>query len=137
MAVMVDKPSQTDSGVKAYLAEHREISTLVRDAQRFSVQLPVLGRVGIPKPRDLAMFGVLGGLAAIGVLEWPAALSLAVGVIVAEKSVSGLRHRNHALVSPRRGPVRIVDGTVSGTTTNLAKRSSRGPTAHRRRILGG
>ncbi len=135
---MVDKPSQTSESVKTsvsvktFLAEHRELSTAVRQAQKFSIQLPVIGRVGVPQPRDLAMYGVLGGLAAVGVLEWPTALSLAVGVAVAQKSVKTLQHRReiaapHGDAAGRAG--QTVDGHVVSRRNTTAKLAARTPTA--------
>ena len=51
----------------------------VREAQSFAVQLPVVGRVRLPRPEQLAFYGALGVLAAVEIIEWPVALVLATG----------------------------------------------------------
>ncbi|KWX56767.1 hypothetical protein [Mycobacterium sp. NAZ190054] len=58
---------------------HRDAVRKVRDAQSFAVQLPVLGRVRLPRPEQLAFYGALGVLAAAEIIEWPVALVLATG----------------------------------------------------------
>lgn len=129
---MVDKPSQTSGGVKSFLDEHRELSAVVREAQRFAIELPVIGRIGVPQPRELAMYGVLGGLAVVGVLEWPTALSLAVGVAVAGKSVRTLQHRRESGAAAQVAPAgsgRTVDGSVVARRNTTARLAARTPTA--------
>lgn len=58
---------------------HRDAVQRVRNAQTFTVELPVLGRVRIPRPEQLAFYGALGALAAVEIIEWPVALVLAAG----------------------------------------------------------
>lgn len=58
---------------------HRDIVRRVRDAQSFSVSLPLVGRVQVPRPEQLAFYGALGVLAAVEIIEWPVALVLGVG----------------------------------------------------------
>ncbi|UXA17799.1 hypothetical protein [Mycobacterium sp. SMC-4] len=60
-------------------ATHRDAVQRVREAQTFTVDLPVVGRVRIPRPEQLAFYGALGALAAIEIIEWPVALALAAG----------------------------------------------------------
>ncbi|GAB3221740.1 hypothetical protein GCM10027535_20850 [Mycolicibacterium hippocampi] len=57
----------------------REAVQAVREAQSFAVDLPVLGRVRLPRPEQLAFYGALGVLAAVEIIEWPVALVLATG----------------------------------------------------------
>ncbi|MFT4086649.1 MAG: hypothetical protein QM658_05755 [Gordonia sp. (in: high G+C Gram-positive bacteria)] len=119
--------------------EHRTTAELVRKGSRFSVQLPIVGRVGVPKPQQLAAYGVLGALAAAGVVEWPVAISLAVGLTLAGKSVSALQHHAEAAAGSAQteAPPTVVDGTVAATTTvprnTTAKRAARGPSHRVRR----
>jgi hypothetical protein len=58
---------------------HRDAVTRVREAQRFAVNLPVVGQVRIPRPEHVAYYGALGALAALEIIEWPIALAIAAG----------------------------------------------------------
>lgn len=58
---------------------HRNAVDRVLAAQGFAVDLPVLGRVRIPRPEQLAYYGALGALTAAGIIEWPVAVVLATG----------------------------------------------------------
>ncbi|HEX2284174.1 MAG TPA: hypothetical protein VHI10_04975 [Mycobacterium sp.] len=58
----------------------------VRDADRFALQLPVVGRVPIPRPDQLAFYGALAGLVVFELVDWPVAVAIGAG---------------HALVSGR------------------------------------
>ncbi|MGW4125151.1 hypothetical protein [Nocardia sp. NPDC004711] len=58
---------------------HENAVDRVLAAQGFAVDLPVIGRVRIPRPEQLAYYGVLGALAAAEIIEWPVALVLATG----------------------------------------------------------
>lgn len=55
----------------------------VRSAHRFELVLPVIGPVPVPPPEQLAYFGAMGLLVAFEVLEWPVALTIAVGHLLA------------------------------------------------------
>ncbi|MFA5707297.1 hypothetical protein [Mycolicibacterium sp.] len=55
------------------------MSELVRDARRFSVKIPVVGKVSVPPPDHLAFYGVLGALGVTELIPWPVALGLGVG----------------------------------------------------------
>lgn len=57
----------------------REAVRRVREAETFSLDLPIVGRVRIPPPEQLAFYGALGALAAVEIIEWPVALALAAG----------------------------------------------------------
>ncbi|WP_062982537.1 hypothetical protein [Nocardia anaemiae] len=48
-------------------------------AQGFAVDLPVIGRVRLPRPEHLAYYGALSALAAAEIIEWPVAVALAAG----------------------------------------------------------
>ncbi len=61
------------------LTGHRSAVDRVLAAQGFAVDLPVVGRVRIPRPEHLAYYGALGALAAAEIIEWPVALVLAAG----------------------------------------------------------
>jgi hypothetical protein len=70
----------------AQVTSHRDVARRVRDADRFAVQLPVLGRVPIPRPDQLAFYGALAALVAVELVDWPVAVAIGAG---------------HALVSGR------------------------------------
>ncbi|MTD54711.1 hypothetical protein [Amycolatopsis pithecellobii] len=58
------------------------------------IELPVLGEMHLPPPNRLAYFAGLGVLAAFGVVEWPLAVVVAAGHLLADQHwsqvVSGL-----------------------------------------------
>jgi hypothetical protein len=58
---------------------HRSAVDAVRDAETFVVTLPVVGRVRIPRPEQLAYYGALAGLAALEIIDWPIALAIGAG----------------------------------------------------------
>ncbi|MDV2474959.1 hypothetical protein F8M49_05105 [Rhodococcus zopfii] len=62
---------------------HRETVERVRQAERFAVSLPIVGRVGIPRPEHLAFYAALGALAALEIIEWPVAVIVAAGHVMA------------------------------------------------------
>jgi hypothetical protein len=60
-------------------ASHRSAVDAVRDAETFAVTLPVVGRVRIPRPDQLAYYGALAALAALEIIDWPIALVIGAG----------------------------------------------------------
>ena len=65
-------------------ASHRHTVDRIRAAESFAVNLPVLGRIRVPRPEQIAYYGALGALAAFEVIEWPIALVLAAGHALAQ-----------------------------------------------------
>ena len=55
------------------------LDMLVQQAERFSIQLPLVGRVAVPSPKQLAFYGALGALAVFEVIDWPVAVAVGVG----------------------------------------------------------
>ena len=51
----------------------------VREAQTVTVDLPVTGKLKLPRPEELAYYVGLGVLAAAEIIDWPVALVLAAG----------------------------------------------------------
>jgi hypothetical protein len=72
------RPTKNDEQVSAG-PSHRDVTRRVRSAERFAVQLPVVGRVPIPRPDQLAFYGALAGLVAIELVDWPVAVAIGVG----------------------------------------------------------
>lgn len=53
------------------------------DRNDVRLTLPVVGTVSVPARRDLAYIGGIAALAALSVIEWPIALTLAAGHLLA------------------------------------------------------
>jgi hypothetical protein len=70
---------------KSRSGSHREAVRRVREGQGFAVNLPVVGRVKIPPPEHLAYYGALGLMAAVELIDWPIALVVAAGHVLAEQ----------------------------------------------------
>jgi hypothetical protein len=58
---------------------HRGAVERVRNAETFAVTLPVIGRVRVPRPEQLAYYGALAGLAALEIIDWPIAVAIGAG----------------------------------------------------------
>ncbi|MGC4772954.1 hypothetical protein ACLQ25_28770 [Micromonospora sp. DT44] len=54
------------------------------------VELPMLGEVAVPPPDKVAYYAGLGVLAALQVIEWPLALVITAGHLLADQHFSGL-----------------------------------------------
>jgi hypothetical protein len=73
---------------------HTDVSRRVRQANRFALQLPVVGRVPIPRPDQLAFYGALAALVAVEMVDWPVALAIGVGhALVSERPDSSRNER--------------------------------------------
>ncbi|WP_371737011.1 hypothetical protein [Rhodococcus opacus] len=66
-------------------SSHRDTMERVHRGERFAVTLPILGRVSIPRPEQLTFFTDLGALAALGIIDWPVALVIAAGQVLASE----------------------------------------------------
>ncbi|WP_435822846.1 hypothetical protein [Micromonospora arborensis] len=54
------------------------------------VEIPMLGEVAVPPPDKVAYYAGLGVLAALQVIEWPIALVITAGHLLADQHFSGL-----------------------------------------------
>ncbi|MGC4744963.1 hypothetical protein ACLQ28_04785 [Micromonospora sp. DT201] len=54
------------------------------------VELPMLGEVAVPPPDKIAYYAGLGVLAALQVIEWPIAVVITAGHLLADQHFSGL-----------------------------------------------
>jgi hypothetical protein len=61
----------------------REAVQKIREGETFVVNLPVMGQMEIPRPEQLAYFGGLAALAALELIDWPVALVIAAGHLLA------------------------------------------------------
>jgi hypothetical protein len=64
------------------MAAQRDASRRVAEARRFSLRLPLIGKVRVPPPDQLAFFGVLGGLVILELIDWPVAVAIGIGSAV-------------------------------------------------------
>jgi len=64
---------------------HRNAVERVREAETFTMALPIIGRVPIPRPDQLAYFGALAGLAALEIIDWPVAVAIGAGHVLAHQ----------------------------------------------------
>jgi hypothetical protein len=55
----------------------------IRAGETFAINLPVLGQVEIPRPEQLAYYGGLAALAAFELIDWPVAVVIAAGHLLA------------------------------------------------------
>jgi xanthosine utilization system XapX-like protein len=69
-------------GEKSRSTSHRDAVERVRKGQGFALNLPLVGRVRIPRPEHVAYFGALGVLAAVEIIDWPIALVIAAGHVL-------------------------------------------------------
>ena len=58
---------------------HRSAVERIREAETFAMDLPVVGRVRLPRTEQLAFYGALAALAANELIDWPIALVLGAG----------------------------------------------------------
>lgn len=61
----------------------REAVEKIREGETFVVNLPVLGQLDIPRPEQLAYYGGLVALAAFELIDWPVALVIGAGHLLA------------------------------------------------------
>ncbi len=54
------------------------------------VEIPMLGQVAVPPPDKVAYYAGLGVLAALKVIEWPMALVITAGHLLADQHLSGV-----------------------------------------------
>ncbi len=55
----------------------------IREGESFSINLPIIGQVDIPRPEALAYYGGLAALAAFELIDWPVAVVIAAGHLLA------------------------------------------------------
>ncbi|MDI9915765.1 hypothetical protein [Rhodococcus sp. IEGM 1379] len=67
----------------ADVLDQRSAVEAVRSAHRFELNLPVLGAVPVPPPEQLAYFAAMGLMVAFEIIEWPIALTIAAGHLLA------------------------------------------------------
>ena len=69
----------------------REAVNKIREGESFAVNLPIVGKVDIPRPEQIAYYGGLAALAALEIIDWPVAVVIVAGHVLASN------HRNKIL----------------------------------------
>ncbi|WP_246398381.1 hypothetical protein [Mycobacterium vicinigordonae] len=69
----------------------REAVQQIRAGQTFAINLPVLGKLQVPHPEQLAYYAGIAALTAFELIDWPVALVIATGHLLASN------HRNQIL----------------------------------------
>lgn len=64
-------------------ASQAEAVEKVREGETFVLNLPIVGQTEIPRPEQLAYYGGLAALAALELIDWPVALVIAAGHVLA------------------------------------------------------
>jgi hypothetical protein len=64
-------------------ASQRDAVEKVREGETFVVNVPALGQIEIPRPEQLAYYGGLAALAALELIDWPVAVVIAAGHLLA------------------------------------------------------
>lgn len=73
---------------QSFRESHRTLARAAAEAQRFAVQVPFVGRVGVPRPEQVAFVAGLGALVMLDLIEWPVAVALGVGQILLSEQMS-------------------------------------------------
>jgi hypothetical protein len=55
----------------------------IREGESFAVNLPSVGKVDIPRPEQIAYYGGLAALAALEIIDWPVAVVIVAGHVLA------------------------------------------------------
>jgi Ca2+-transporting ATPase len=113
------------------IAAQREASREVAEGEVYSVRLPIIGRVPVPSPRQLAIYAALGGLAAIEIIDWPVALAMGVGSALVSRKLSNLEAREDELADAigqefadtngSESPARAMPATASAKKVAVKK----------------
>ncbi|WP_163756652.1 hypothetical protein [Mycobacterium botniense] len=64
-------------------ASQSEAVKRIREGETFAINLPIIGQIMVPRPEQLAYYGGLAALAAFELIDWPVALVIAAGHILA------------------------------------------------------
>lgn len=114
------------------MAAQREASQRVKRARKFSIRLPVVGTVRLPSPEQVAVYTALGGLAVLGVLDWPVAVAMGVGSIVVGRRLTDVEDREDELakalkkIPAKNGEVRKAPSRKAPARRTPAKKPAKG-----------
>ena len=102
---------------KSLLEAQRDASRKVAQGRKYSVDLPIVGRVLVPPPEQLAIYAALGGLAVLELIDWPVALAMGVGSALVARHLSELEAREDALAESIEPTVEATPKPSTATTT--------------------
>lgn len=91
---------------KPFMAAQRAAAQRVAQGRSYSVDLPIIGRVPVPPPEQLAIYAALAGLAMVELIDWPVALAMGVGSTLVTRHLSDLEAREDELaeaIAPTAG----------------------------------
>ncbi len=111
------------------IAAQREAAREVAEGEVYSLQLPIIGRVPVPSPRQLAIYAALGGLAAIEVIDWPVALAMGVGSALVSRKLSDLEAREDDLADAIEHELAETSGSASPARAMAATAATKKPSA--------
>ena len=102
---------------KSLLAAQRDASERVARGRHYSVDLPIVGRVLVPPPEQLAIYAALGGLAVLELIDWPVAVAMGIGSALVARHLSELEAREDQLAESIQptAPDSPKAATVTGT----------------------
>ncbi len=61
----------------------RDAVKRIREGESFAVNLPIVGKVDVPRPEQIAYYGGLAALAALEIIDWPVAVVIVAGHVLA------------------------------------------------------
>lgn len=102
---------------KSLLEAQRDASRKVAQGRKYSLDLPIVGRVLVPPPEQLAIYAALGGLAVLELIDWPVALAMGVGSALVARHLSELEAREDALAESIEPTVEATPKPSTATTT--------------------
>jgi hypothetical protein len=77
----------TATGVRALAWQVRSVlGPLMHRANDLRISVPVIGEVRLPPAQNLAFFAAVGALTAFGLIQWPVALIVVVGHVLATRA---------------------------------------------------
>lgn len=86
------------------LAAQRDAARRVAEGRTYSVALPIVGRVPVPSPRQLAVYGALAGLAALELIDWPVAVAMGVGSALVSRRLTEMSEREDEIAAKLAEP---------------------------------
>ena len=114
------------------MAAQRQASERVKQGKSYSVALPIVGRVPVPSPEQLAIYAALGGLTVLELIDWPVALAMGVGSTVVSRRLADLKAREEELaeaIEPVSTPARKTPATSLAAKATAPKATGAKPTA--------
>ncbi|WP_139809730.1 hypothetical protein [Mycobacterium avium] len=112
-------------------APNTKSSKLVERSTKLWTRVPVVGRVPMPPPEQLAFYGGLGALAAFSLINWPVAVVIGVGETVVARQLGKRPTAQPEQTSPPDGQAKPTSNSAGETTAPRtgAKSGDQTPTA--------